>query len=149
MISRNFLQLGSSVPAKRPATEAIPHRKDSTVAAWTSRQPMAGRQACTVLPVRLGGHRRGEIMRGPRESRAGRVGLSANTTRDVESGEFCPLSPYAIGTDMSTRAMTAEHRRTCTPLLTNNCSYSNQSLHTRAFFYPVNQRNNQHNSKFT
>lgn len=43
VISRNFLQLGSRVPAKRPATEAIPHRKERTVAAWTSRQPMAGR----------------------------------------------------------------------------------------------------------
>ena len=149
MISRNFLQLGSSVPAKRPATEAIPHRKDSTVAAWTSRQPMAGRQACAVLPVRLGGHRRGEIMRGPRESRAGRVGLSGNTPGTWNQTESCPLSPYAVGTGMSTRAMTAEHRCTCTPLLINDCSYSNQSLHTRAFFYPVNQRNNQHNSKFT
>lgn len=45
-----------------------------------------GRQAGVCSSAsQTGGHRRGQIMRGPRESRAGRVGLPGNTTRGVES----------------------------------------------------------------
>lgn len=97
---------------------------------------MAGRQVCTVLPVRLGDKE--DRSWGTRGGSVGRVGLSGNTTRDVEirPGNV-PYIYYPARRQVWAHVpVTAEHRHTCTPSLTNDCSLPQPKSWHMSIFLP-------------